>query len=121
VCIHCHWNVFTEPLPGNDKGPWKAAELLEVMVSLQPNPNSYKENNSAQDRCHSVQGPETLKTSFLVPLFQLSEFRGDIQQTKIISESGVDSSSSEQGPVVGYRIQSNELLGFIEYRTFLIT
>jgi hypothetical protein len=40
---------------------------------------------------------------------------------KIISEGEVDSSSSEQGPVVGYSIQSNELLGFIKYGTFLIT
>jgi apolipoprotein N-acyltransferase len=36
-----------------------SSELLKVF-SLQPNPNSYKENNSAQD--HSVQEPETWKT-----------------------------------------------------------
>jgi hypothetical protein len=77
MCIHCHRNVFTESLPGNDEGPWKAAELLKLVFSLQPNPNSYKEDNSAQDRCHSVQEPETWKTSF-----RLSEFRGDIQQTR---------------------------------------
>jgi hypothetical protein len=40
---------------------------------------------------------------------------------KMISKGGVDSSSSEQEPVVGYRIQSNDLLGFIKCRTFLIT
>jgi hypothetical protein len=37
----------------------------------------------------------------------------------MISEGGVDSSSSEQGPVVGYHIQRSELFGFIKYRTFL--
>jgi hypothetical protein len=51
--------------------------IVEGGVSLQPNPNSYKESNSAQDRCHSVQEPETWKTSFW-----LSDFRGDVQQTR---------------------------------------
>jgi hypothetical protein len=37
MCIHCYRNVFTEPLPGNDKRPWKAAEL-KVVFSLHPNP-----------------------------------------------------------------------------------
>jgi hypothetical protein len=31
-----------------------AAELLKLEFSLQPNPNSYKENNSAQDRSITV-------------------------------------------------------------------
>jgi hypothetical protein len=58
MCIHCHRNVFTKPLPGNDKGAWKAADLLKLLFPLQPNPNPYKENNSAQDRGHSVQEPD---------------------------------------------------------------
>jgi hypothetical protein len=36
---------------------------------------------SAQDHC--VQEPETWKISFMAPLFQPSEFRGDIQQTRL--------------------------------------
>jgi hypothetical protein len=67
-----------------------AAELLKVGFSLQPNPNSYKENNSGQDL------------------------------VTVCNKQGLDSSRSEQGPVVGYCIQSNELLGFITYTSFLI-
>jgi hypothetical protein len=93
-----------------------AAELLKVGFSLQSATNWYKENNSAQDCCHSVHEPEAWKTSFLAPLFQ-----GWHTTNKIVLEGGVDSSSWEQGPVVGYRTQSNELLAFIKYRTFLFT
>jgi hypothetical protein len=65
-----------------------AAELLKLEFSLQLNPNSYKENKSllrtvVTGQSVSVQEPETWKTSILAPLFRLSEFRGDIQQTRL--------------------------------------
>jgi hypothetical protein len=61
---------------------------------------------------------EDLISGTTILVFRVQEWH---TTNKMISEGGVDSSSSEQGPVVGYRIQSNELLNFIKYKSFLIT
>jgi hypothetical protein len=102
-----------------------AAELLKLVFSPRPTKNHIRKTYSllrtvvtGQSQCARTRDLEDLISGPTILAF--SEFRGDITTNKIIS-GGVVSSSSEQGPVVGYHIQSNELLGFTKYRTFLIT
>jgi hypothetical protein len=72
---------------------------------------------TGQSHCARTRDVEDLNFGSTILAFWV---QGWHTPNKMIS-GGVDSSSSEQGPVMGYCIQSNELLGFIKYRSFLIT
>jgi hypothetical protein len=88
-------------------------ELLKLVFSLHLNPNSYKENNSLlrtavidQSQCSRTRDMEHLISDPTISAFRV---QGCPTSNKMISEGDVDSSSSEQEPAVGYRLQSNEL------------